>query len=1588
MTTDPDNTILYSELSVERERVSGGCKAWSIFSSLLSQVAYGPKKSVNLTMYDVNDLHMELGDTAVRCSDDNALAEITTFLVDTKSGSNRVNCDGAIWNIEHCGGYVNVCVNCSLSCSDNFLCADEPFLLSACAGTQCAAAPSAGGHAMFLHLELADRSPPPLITSLNPTMTKTSIEVKLQLSSSGFVHCMVLEVTSPDNGLVTAEAVKLRGVMAAIRENGESGYSAAPVLDNLIPSTNYAIYCLTVSLDGVEATTSDVIAQKQSASTSCCKVITIDLLAPSAKEGEDVFSALSVVFDSAPTMDVVLFLQCRKLIDGTIVYPFFSEAIELISTSLIFDFSVGFRADDPGDYELSFQIAGDSGAEYHLVYGEVTQITVLEVFAEPPPPVVKSVVFSNDGVSVVIRMDSSTDMAALQRNFICSNLFTFVGAGTTKCQWTDSSTVVAYISGESGVIVGDAVSLLPSKLKAECPSAVNCSGWKYSSAESKSVQLPLNPIVPSVVISSPAIIGECDDLTLDLSGSSGAAGRAWKSIVFTVRSTDPNATILAAYLNQNYRITPPTSIPRDLLAPKMAYTFTVSLCNFFGKCSSSSRRVAVSSNVVPVVSLVGPQQITLNRKDSVQLTAEAFSRSCDAPKSFANLEYYWSFYSTDGLLTGSDFESISVNPKKFTLKPNVLTVNRFYYAKVTVLHRISLQASSVTATIFIAQSGIVASIEGGSERSVKLGESLAIDGSGSYDQDTGTYDALAFQWTCVQISPSYSKHCPLAGDLSTSRPVLHVTATESASGTVARITMSVFDSTRRVDRQLDVVSIPPNSPTVLITSRVIKINPNSKLKLSGLVAMESSGKVFWSTSGSSVDLTKISLVPILATVDGITSPSTRSFNLVLAANSLPERSTFTFRLTCVLNTGQSSSAAVTISTNGPPLGGVLTVLPPDGFMLETVFQLLTSRWVDVDIPLTYEFGYYSVGGTLMVLQSQSLKSYTTSTLPAGKDTESFKVSTVVQVFDSLSANSTVSATAVVQAVFISTDELSDMFDATNVEDVDETKKALSTTTSTINAANCTGAPDCEALNRLSCSGVSRTCGVCSESYIGAPGDANTKCVNMQQYRRLLRAIAGDTASDTCDIDSDCSTTAWTSCVDGLCTKLSQNCPQNCNGNGVCLFRDSRDYHVVDACQQGDSNCEGYCLCDNGFAGRSCSVTDTELSKRKSLRVKLLEALKNITISEDASVNSITSWISMLSAVVQQVDELSVSTLVSIFDISEFILIETKEQLLPYDILLILFDVLNALEVADSELSAQDSLEYASLRGGRKVSSLIELLANRVAGDMVAGQGTVSSVQSTMRMSVLRTQPTGSNITLSAPQTPLEGFTGQVAGSVAIHLDSACTATLVDTDAGRWNATSTLQSNPLKLIITSTETTGREDRTVLVVLQNHNTQEYSDNVDNVTVTTTCRAGVAEVINHTCSSGLVISHNCTGRADTISEQCPTVLRRPHCGVVGKDVYLRNDDDEKDGVGDGLSGASSCEVVSYTETNTTCLCRLAAVVTQATGGNSELLERVEEVEVVALTMYVGKSFGSTLAESDEITLAGVRDSLMVIYMYGALW
>ena len=79
--------------------------------------------------------------------------------------------------------------------------------------------------------------------------------------------------------------------------------------------------------------------------------------------------------------------------------------------------------------------------------------------------------------------------------------------------------------------------------------------------------------------------------------------------------------------------------------------------------------------------------------------------------------------------------------------------------------------------------------------------------------------------------------------------------------------------------------------------------------------------------------------------------------------------------------------------------------------------------------------------------------------------------------------------------------------------------------------------------------------------------------------------------------------------------------------------------TVTSCRVGESSCQAKCIC---HSGSSCSLTSAELLGKQQARVQLAVSLQSVMSSEDVTSDNVVGWVSSLSALTQQPDEISPS----------------------------------------------------------------------------------------------------------------------------------------------------------------------------------------------------------------------------------------------------------------------------------------------------------------------------------------------------------
>jgi hypothetical protein len=689
-----------------------------------------------------------------------------------------------------------------------------------------------------------------------------------------------------------------------------------------------------------------------------------------------------------------------------------------------------------------------------------------------------SATFTNEGSSIIFKFDMTTNQGKLFNSFFCSKLFDFRCASQSVCQWMDSKTISGSVCGAEGCAVpGDSVSLLRNNNITISCAVSNCiSNGLSASPKLLVIQAPASPVVPTITVRMPSSLGQCSSLLLDLSGSLGSGGREWRNVSVRASSSSSVDTIaLNRFLARNFTISPPTSIPAVYFTAGISYSFQVSLCNFLGRCGHGSASVVVTQTLLPTVTIDGSAVRNVLISQPIVLSSTAFVANCNVNPSSLGINYVWKAMNSD-LQVISSVSSTSRDPSRFTLPAFSLTANKIY--KIQVSASFNQQVSSALAQINTLSGALVAVVQGVGNQVVRIGSSLSLDGSKSYDQDQnnvfGISAGLSFTWTCTQLSPVVSASCsdviePISGlEKVLVKPLL------TATGASLQFTLTVRDQTsqRTASSTVTVGILPLLSTSISLRSNAVQnvINPDQSLTVLGTVSIPASLRCVlnWSTDSSitGLDLTKAVLTPLFslvpASADGLNIP----INLKLFPNVLLGGFTYSFKLTSRLESpGVGSSLTMTVMVNSPPKLGSFIISPSEGEELTTLFSFSCARWQDDNLPLQYQFSYLTSTGNKLTMRSIADTSFTSLTLPAGENTRGNDVQGIADVFDSYLANVSSSATVKVRAssLFEDTTKVQAFLEQSSAAllstNVDVVKQAAVMNAYLLNKINCTSTPD-------------------------------------------------------------------------------------------------------------------------------------------------------------------------------------------------------------------------------------------------------------------------------------------------------------------------------------------------------------------------------------------------------------------------------------------------------------------------------------------------------------------------------------------------
>jgi len=1080
---------------------------------------------------------------------------------------------------------------------------------------------------------------------------------------------------------------------------------------------------------------------------------------------------------------------------------------------------------------------------------------------------------------------------------------------------------------------------------------------------------------------------------------------------------------LNVILNRDFGSTKrPAIAPSSHLVSPAVYKIELHLTNFLQESSLKSITVTkTAKKKQPIVSIPGPQTVRKLRANPVSLFAFGYIPKCpgvilNASVPLDRLVYEWKVFQGTQYMNPATHPALiskSKDPRYFKLNPFVLSASTVYTVEVTTK---TDEPDGARATykvdIEVGSAGVVASILGGSSRSGSTKANVFFE-SGSYDLDYPTdTNALAYLWECVERFPNFGDACP--SDLSgatTLRSEIPKGAFIRGDGVDASYDITLYVRNSKglsSSASTTITMVFDEIPEIAFQIVPAKFNPNEKVILSSTVSAVKDAWVIWSSDDfADADFRQRNLTAALSRV-----PSGNSVKeLAIAPNTFAAGG----RYTIVLSSTYSSSPdiiqkfeKITILMNSPPTVGNLFVDPRNGTAMVTIFNMQASDFSDDvdDYPIYYVMLIYSDPTKKSVVKTSGEVTYANVKLGQGIEELDFAVQCEAQARDIYGAASSAFNNTVVlapQEAALESAATAQVEEALTNSDPAAVANVANAVASSLNVKNCTVPLPCDNIGRLSCASGStpKTCGKCLPGLIGVDGDANTEC----QAPNLIKRVG-----ETCVINKDCASGL---CKNAKCDERDKICNNDCSGHGACKFYTTAGL-AVGKCAASDGNCYSQCNCSGSYSGSDCSLTPDKFAVARRMRESLCIGIYKTVAIQDITADVVSSRCQTLSALLSDPTQLTIggitnctmALVLSIEQAPAFVGIEGVSDLAANT----LSDVLASNLPADL---------------AQRVLDATTLLTTAVQNNMAVGEEQKDFTTDNARIGASVNDPNAlESSSFSSSQTDAEKFQGTPATETRIgngnsgkrrrlfdasvsavgvtvvqvknkQSDTAVAAArrLAGDDASATDSTPTgiqvteygtetrrrrmtayddgwTHFDQMEGVIASRRTrrmqSSASEISVIITLQNTAPAEYF-NLPATTANVTCMPSEAAYnISVTCkvldaitalpvsqafSLGCPISK--AGRNYTYT--CPQLLKAPACKTWDGSAFAINPE---------------CELVSFTDTATTCSCpvgtsrrRLGLV----SGAQSELKQFSSSARIIA------GGFMKTMSVFDDINAGG---------------
>jgi protocadherin Fat 4 len=582
-------------------------------------------------------------------------------------------------------------------------------------------------------------------------------------------------------------------------------------------------------------------------------------------------------------------------------------------------------------------------------------------------PMVQSIFFAKDLTSLIISFDQPISLIG-NITLSCDHIFqndtlSILGENDAECFWgTRVQNEIHVVLPENAIVEMNS----PITFKDDIITTQNNTYSFNITNKTVHVSNTRNAVKPIAVIAGPSFIPNCGNINFNGINSlyEGYKPFTYKWLIYTKNSSVSGFELVVSHLQSLTPHSKEISLPTYFFQPSTIYVIVLNVSNSIGLSSIDFKEIRKSNFNTIEVAINGPKQFSIYRDNILFVEGLVFYNGCNMLS--GSYSYKWQLY-VSSVVSEVPLSNAITNHSKLYLPPYVLTSNTNYLLHFTA--EINEMQATDTVSLYVHSSTCSPYIEGGN-RNFSVNDNILLLASTS---------AASYAWACSVLKsnqPCYNATLTVPTPVNFPNSlIVNISALHFQPDTYNFTLISYQKNCPSISTMITVSQETPIAIVQILTSPLLNLAVSKIISLEALVFSNYPVSVSWSCVDlpgfAYIDLstTNFSLSPttyetlLLNNIEplneigyGIVQGRSSRTNLILKPNSLLGKQ-YVFQLTATYG-NKTTSSSVIITNDILPVIHNISITPPTGLALDTMFNILIERATDEisDLPMYHQIG--------------------------------------------------------------------------------------------------------------------------------------------------------------------------------------------------------------------------------------------------------------------------------------------------------------------------------------------------------------------------------------------------------------------------------------------------------------------------------------------------------------------------------------------------------------------------------------------------------------------------------------------------------